>query len=398
MENKLSKLNKIEELLSRGVEEVIDKSHLENKLKSGKQLRIKLGIDPTSPNIHLGRSIPLLKLRDFQELGHKIIFIIGDFTGLIGDASDKDSERPILSEDTVNENLKTYIEQAAKIIDINTAEIYRNSEWLGSLGYLEIGRQADAFSLNEFSSRENIDRRMIEGKRVALREVFYPLMQGYDSVKVMADVEIGGTDQRFNLLTGRDMQRLYKQEPQDIVTNPIIEGLDGRKMSSSFGNTVNLFDTPGDMFGKIMSLKDEFIIKYFILLTRIDMEIINGYEESLKNGINPRDIKMKLAHQIVTMYHNHEFANLAQLNWEKTFSDKKIPDVIQTIKVDKGAILIDLLVTYKLVKSKTDARRLFEEGAIKNLNDNSKINDSQVKVTEPLVLKIGKKTFLKIDF
>ncbi|KKP79958.1 MAG: Tyrosyl-tRNA synthetase [Parcubacteria group bacterium GW2011_GWB1_35_5] len=397
MEHKLSKFNKIEELLSRGVEEVIDKAHLENKLKSGKQLRIKLGIDPTSPNIHLGRSIPLLKLRDFQKLGHKIIFIIGDFTGLIGDASDKDSERPILSEDTVNENLKTYIEQAAKIIDINTAEIYRNSEWLGGLGYLEIGRQADAFSLNEFSSRENIDRRMTEGKRVALREVFYPLMQGYDSVKVRADVEIGGTDQRFNLLTGRDMQRLYKQEPQDIVTNPIIEGLDGRKMSSSFGNSVNLFDTPDDMFGKIMSLKDEFIIKYFILLTRIDLKIINNYEESLKNGTNPRDIKMKLAHQIVVMYHNNEFANLAQSNWEKTFSDKKIPDVIQTIKVNKGVILVDVLVEHSLVKSKTDARRLFEEGAIKNLDDGSKINDSKIKVMEPLVLKIGKKTFIKIS-
>ncbi len=398
MENKALKLNKIKELLSRGVEEIIDRSHLEDKLKSGKQLRIKLGIDPTSPNIHLGRSIPLLKLKDFQELGHKIIFIIGDFTGLIGDASDKDSERPILSEDTINENLKTYIEQASKIININTAEIYRNSEWLGGLGYLEIGRQADAFSLNEFSSRENIDRRMTQGKRVALREVFYPLMQGYDSVKVRADVEIGGTDQRFNLLTGRDMQRLYKQEPQDIITNPIIEGLDGRKMSSSFGNTVNLFDTPDDMFGKIMSLKDEFIIKYFILLTRIDLEIINDYEESLKNGTNPRDIKMKLAYQIVDMYHNTELANLAQLNWKKTFSDKKVPDVIRTIKVDRGAILIDVLVTHNLVKSKTDARRLFKEGAIKNLKDNSKINDSQIKVTEPLVLKIGKKTFLGIDF
>ena len=365
---------------------------------SGKQLRIKLGIDPTSPNIHLGRSIPLLKLRDFQELGHKIIFIIGDFTGLIGDASDKDSERPILSEDTVNENLKTYIEQAAKIIDISSAEIYKNSEWLGKLGYLEIGRQADAFSLNEFSSRENIDRRMVEGKRVSLREVLYPLMQGYDSVKVMADVEIGGTDQRFNLLAGRDVQRLYNQEPQDIVTNPLIEGLDGRKMSSSFGNTVNLFDTPDDMFGKIMSLNDDFIIKYFILLTRIDLEKINEYETSLKNGTNPRDIKIKLAHQIVGMYHNFDLANSAQLNWEKTFSDKKIPDAVQIIVVDKGAKLIDVLVTHNLIKSKTDARRLFEEGAIKNLNDNSKINDSQVKVTEPLVLKIGKKTFLRIDF
>lgn len=398
MKNNLSKLNKIEELLSRGVEEIIDKPHLENKLKSGKQLRIKLGIDPTSPNIHLGRSIPLLKLRDFQELGHKIIFIIGDFTGLIGDSSDKNSERPMLSEDIVKQNLKTYTEQAAKIININTAEIYHNSEWLGKLGYLEIGRQAGIFSLNEFSSRENIDRRLKDGKRVSVRELLYPLMQGYDSVKVKADVEIGGTDQRFNLLAGRDVQRFYDQEPQDILTNPLIEGLDGRKMSSSFGNTVNLFDTPDDMFGKIMSLKDDFIIKYFTLITRIDMQTIGEYEKSLDMGTNPRDIKKKLAHEIIVMYHNREYADLAQSNWEKIFSEKKVPEIMQEIMVEKGVMLIDVLITYDLVKSKTSARRLFEDGAIRNLSDDSKITDLQTKVIQPLVLKIGKKTFLKISF
>jgi tyrosyl-tRNA synthetase len=397
MKNTSSKLNKIEELLSRGVEEVINRSSLENKLKTGKQLRIKLGIDPTSPNIHLGRSIPLLKLRDFQELGHKIIFIIGDFTGLIGDSSDKDSERPILSESVVEQNLKTYIEQAAKIIDIKTTEIYRNSEWLSKLGYLEIGRQADIFSLNEFSSRENIDRRMVEGKRVSLREVLYPLMQGYDSVKVKADVEIGGTDQRFNLLAGRDVQRFYNQEPQDILTNPLIEGLDGRKMSSSFGNTVNLFDAPDDMFGKIMSLKDEFIIRYFTLITRVDMQIINEYEKKLSTGTNPRDIKKKLAYEIVSMYHSHGAADLAQLNWEKTFSEKKAPEIMQEIKVKEGTMLIDVLIIHGLVKSKNNARRLFEEGAIKDLNNNSKINDLQTRIMKSLVLKIGKKTFIKIS-
>ena len=398
MKNNLPKLNKIEELLSRGVEEIIDKSHFENKLKSGKQLRIKLGIDPTSPDIHLGRSIPLLKLRDFQELGHKIIFIIGDFTGLIGDSSDKNSERPMLSEDIIKQNLKTYIEQAAKIIDINTTEIYHNSEWLSKLGYLEIGRQAGIFSLNEFSSRENINRRLKEGKRVSVRELLYPLMQGYDSVKVKADVEIGGTDQRFNLLAGRDVQRFYNQEPQDILTNPLIEGLDGRKMSSSFGNTVNLFDTPDDMFGKIMSLKDNFIIKYFILVTRVDIQTIGEYEKSLNTGTNPRDIKKKLAHEIIVMYHNREFADLAQSNWEKTFSDKKVPEIMQEIMVEKGVMLIDVLVTYDLVKSKTSARRLFEDGAIRNLSDDSKIADLQTKVIKPLVLKIGKKIFVKINF
>lgn len=294
---------KIKELLTRGVDEVLDQKHLEEKLNSGKQLRIKLGIDPTSPNIHLGRSIPLLKLKDFQDLGHKVVFIIGDFTGLIGDTSDKDSERPMLTEEDVKKNLETYIEQAGKIINIDDAEIHYNSKWLGELKYMDIGKQADAFSLNEFISRTNIAKRLKEGKRVSLRELLYPLMQGYDSKEIEADVELGGTDQRFNILTGRDIQRLYGQEPQDVITNPLVEGTDGRKMSSSFGNTINLMDTPNNMFGKIMSVNDDLIIKYFTLFTRIDVDIINGYEEELKGDVNPRDIKIKLGHEVVRMYH-----------------------------------------------------------------------------------------------
>lgn len=397
MKNTNSNNKKIDELLSRGVEEIIDKSHLEEKLKSGKQLRVKLGIDPTSPNIHLGRSIPLLKLRDFQEMGHKIILIIGDFTGVIGDTSDKDSERPMLQKESVEKNLKTYIKQASKIINTGTAEIYHNSEWLEKLNYLDIGRQADAFSLNEFISRENIDRRLREGKRISLRELLYPLMQGYDSVKVNADVEIGGTDQRFNLLAGRDMQRLYGQEPQDILTNPLIEGLDGRKMSSSFENTVNLFDTPEDMFGKIMSLKDDFIIKYFTLLTRVGMGTVGEYEKSLHDGMNPRDIKMKLALEIVQAYHGLDSAKAAQSNWEKTFSKKEIPEIMPEIKVIKDSLLLDILVERRFIESKTQGRRLFEKGAIKDLDSGSKITNFQTKVTTPLNLKIGKKIFVKIS-
>lgn len=395
MKKNLSKSNKIEELLNRGVEEIIDRSNLENKLKSGKQLRIKLGIDPTSPNIHLGRSIPLLKLRDFQELGHKIILIIGDFTGLIGDTSDKDSERPMLSEETVKENLQTYIKQAAKIINIDTAEIYHNSKWLGGLGYMEIGRQADVFSLSEFISRENISRRLNEGKRISLRELLYPLMQGYDSVEVRADVEIGGTDQRFNLLAGRDVQRLYNQEPQDIITNPLIEGLDGRKMSSSFGNTINLFDTPNNMFGKIMSLKDDLIIKYFILLTRVEMKTINEHKTHLhlKDGVNPRDIKMKLAFEIVRMFHSKEDADNARDYFIKTFTQKEIPSNIPQFKPTAYNIVL-ILVESKLVSSKSEARRILDHGGVK-------INGKVVKeinyvVPSGSVLQKGKIKFIEI--
>jgi tyrosyl-tRNA synthetase len=384
---------KIKELLERGVEEIIDKENLEKKLKSGKKLRIKLGIDPTSPNLHLGRSIPLLKLRDFQELGHQIVFIVGDFTGVIGDTSDKESERPMLEQEVIEENLKTYKEQAGKIIDLTKAEVHRNSEWLGKLGYAEIGKQADAFSLNHFASRENISKRMGAGKRVSLRELLYPLMQGYDSVAIEADVEIGGTDQRFNLLAGRDLQKLYNQEQQDIITNPLIEGLDGRKMSSSIGNTINFLDTPNDMFGKTMSLKDDLIIKYFILFTRVDMEEVGKYQKEIEDGTNPRDIKIKLAHEIVRFYHSEEEAEKAEEYFVKTFSEKEVPTDIPEIKPDQYDI-VSVLTESNLVSSKSEARRVLSQKGVKV--NGEVVQEIDYIVEKNSVVQKGKINFLKI--
>lgn len=393
MGKKVSKSDKINELLTRGVEEIIDRSHFEKKLKRGTSLRIKLGIDPTSQNIHLGRSIPLLKLRDFQELGHQVILIIGDFTGVIGDTSDKESERPMLSENTVKENFKTYVAQASKILDTRSCEIYHNSKWLGKLGYMDISRQANMFSLNEFISRENISRRLQAGRRVSLRELLYPLMQGYDSVHVKADVEIGGTDQRFNLLAGRDMQRLYSQEPQDIITSPLIEGLDGRKMSSSFGNTINISDTPNNIFGKIMSLHDELIIRYFILLTRVDMAIINEYEHGLRAGDNPRDVKIKLAREIVRMYHSGEDARRAEEYFVRTFSQKETPKNVPQYTPHNYDI-ISVLVETKLTPSKSEARRAIEQGGVKI--DGVVIHDIHFMVPQGSVVQKGKIKFIAI--
>lgn len=383
----------IDELLKRGVDEVIDLKNLEEKLSSGKELRVKLGIDPTSPNIHLGRSIPLLKLKDFQDLGHKIVFIIGDFTGLIGDTSDKDSERPMLTEEDVKKNLETYIEQAGKIIDIDKAEIHYNSKWLKGLNYMDIGRQADAFSLNEFISRTNIAKRLNEGKRVSLRELLYPLMQGYDSKEIEADVELGGTDQRFNILTGRDIQRLYGQEPQDIITNPLIEGTDGRKMSSSFGNTINLMDAPNDMFGKIMSVHDELMIKYFTLFTRVDMDTIEGYEVELKNDTNPRDIKIKLGHEVVRMYHGQEEADKAVEYFVNTFTKHKTPENIPEFKAENYDI-ISVLVESELCSSKSEARRTIEQSGVK-VNE-IVVEDVKQIVESGDVVQKGKIHFIKI--
>jgi len=277
---------KIDNLLTRGVFEVIDLGHLKKKLLSGKKLRVKLGIDPTSPNLHIGRSIPILKLRDFQELGHQVVFIVGDFTGTIGDTSDKESERPALSDEQVKVNVKTYIEQVGRILDVDKTEVRYNSEWLRKLDYKEVCRQADIFSLAEFIARKNIKQRLRAENRISLRELIYPLMQGYDSVAVKADVELGGTDQRFNLLAGRKMQSFYKQKPQDIMTNILIDGLDGRKMSSSWGNVIDFLDSPKEMFGKVMSMDDQMIIPYFEHCTRIPMQKVKEFEDQLKNGKN----------------------------------------------------------------------------------------------------------------
>ena len=379
--------------MARGVEEIIDRPSLEKRLASGKTLRVKHGIDPTSPNIHLGRSIPLLKLRDFQELGHKIVLIIGDFTGLIGDTSDKDSERPMLDEATVKANLRTYIEQASKILDTDAAEIRYNSEWLAPLGYGEIGKQADAFSVNAFIQRENIRKRLDDGKRVSLREVLYPIMQGYDSVAVKADVELGGTDQRFNLLAGRELQRLYKTDPQDIVMGPLIEGFDGRKMSSSYGNTVNFMDEPNDMFGKMMSTHDDLIIKYFTLLTRVPMDAVRDYEADLKRGANPRDVKVRLAHEIVRMYHGDKDADGAEEYFKKTFTEHEIPKDIPEFKA-KERDVVSVLVDSKLVSSKSEARRAIEQKGVKI--DGATVEDPKIKVEKGSVLQKGKIKFIRI--
>ncbi len=384
---------KIQELLSRGVDEVIDKEHLEKRLLLGKMLRVKLGIDPTSPNLHLGRSVPLLKLRDFQELGHKVIFIVGDATGVIGDTSDKDAERPMLDTKTIKANLKSYKEQISKILDIQKVEFVFNSTWLNKLGYKEIGEHAEQFGLGEFIARDNIRKRLDAGKRVSLREILYPLMQGYDSVAVESDVELGGTDQRFNLLTGRTLQKHFGQEPQDILMNPLVEGLDGRKMSSSWGNTINFTDEPNDMYGKVMSVNDGLIIKYFEYFTRVPMDDVSKIETDIKNGANPKDAKMKLAHEIVQMYHSEKDADVAEEYFVNTFSNKVTPNEIEQLKPSAYDI-VTILIEAGFCKSKTDARRQINGKGVKV--NGEKVADDSVEVKNGDVVQKGKRFFVKI--
>lgn len=371
---------KVEELLTRGVAEVIVKDNLRKKLISGKCLRIKLGIDPTSPDLHLGRAVPLLKLRDFQALGHQIVFIVGDFTAVIGDTSDKDSERPMLSRETIAHNQKTYIDQIGKLINLSSAEFRYNSEWLKPLTYREVGEHADLFSVSDFIAREVIRRRLDEGKRVSLREVLYPLMQGYDSVKVQADVELGGTDQKFNLLAGRTLQEHYGQQPQNVVMNPLIDGLDGRKMSSSWGNTITLTSSPADMYGKVMSIVDKQVPTYFELCTRVPMSEIR---EILKG--HPKEAKMRLAREIVALYHGEDAAQKAQSGFMK-------PDDAPVAVVSRGKKLRDLTDT--LGVSMSELRRLVDAGAIEIVSGQKIISiDTELQNS---TLKIGKHRFLKI--
>src|SRR3990167_251133 len=373
----------VDELLSRGVSEVIVKEDLKKRLLSGERLRIKLGIDPTSPDLHIGRSIPLLKLRDFQQLGHKIVLIVGDFTAVIGDTSDKDGERPMLAADVIEKNKKSYFEQAGKILDLGQVEMRYNSEWLSKLNYREIGEHADLFSVADFIARDNIARRLSAGKRVSLRELLYPLMQGYDSVAIKADVELGGTDQKFNVLAGRPMQQHFKQEPQNVILNPLIDGLDGTKMSSSKGNVITLTATPSDMYGKVMSMRSEQIRPYLELCTRTPMSEI----ESVMNG-HPKETKMTLAYTMVEMYHSKEAAQKAAAGFMK-------PNDAPELRLPAGATARSL--AEPLHVSMSELRRLIEAGAIEEVG--GKVVEVVEGMDVPLkdgTYKIGKHRFFKI--
>lgn len=387
--------DKIQDLLTRGVEEIFIKEDLEKKLFSGEKLRIKLGIDPTSPYIHLGRAVTLRKLKAFQDLGHHIVLIIGDYTAKIGDPSDKLDKRPMLTDEQIKNNLKKYLEQISLILDIKKVEVRYNSEWLKKMNFFEIGKLLECFTVQQMSKRRNFKERLDAGIDIFMVEFLYPALQGYDSVEVEADVEIGGFDQLFNLKAGRIVQKRYGKKEQDIMTLSMLEGTDGRKMSSSWGNIISLLDKPEDMFGKIMSLKDELITKYFLLATDMSFSEISKIEKSLKEGENPMVYKKRLGREIVTLYHNENKALKAEENWEKTFSKKEIPEEVEEIKIQKNTLLVDAMVNSKIVSSKSEFRRLIEGGAITRLEDNKKIEDFNQK-SEEGVYRVGKKRFVKI--
>lgn len=389
---------KIEELLTRGVEEIIEKDHLRATLLSGKKIRVKFGIDPTMPDLHIGHSVPLRKLRQFQDMGHTAVLIIGDTTAMIGDPSGRSETRKMLSEEEVKNNFKNYLKQADKIVDIKKAEIHYNSEWLDKNAFI-ILELSKAGSLQQILHRSDFKKRIDNNQDITVLEMLYPLMQGYDSVAIKADLELGGTDQKFNLLMGRRVQRFYKMAEQDVLTVPLLEGIDGiKKMSKSLGNYIALDEKPNDMFGKIMSIPDNLIIKYMKLCTDIRLDEINSIEDSLNNQkINPRDMKIKIAREIITMYHSKTEADKAEENFSNTFQKKEIPEEMEEIKATVEELLSEVLVKNKILSSKGQWRRLIAGNAIHDLEKNKNIADQNIKISENLILKIGKKRFIKIS-
>ena len=387
---------RIDEVLNRGVEDIFIKEDLKKQLLSGKKLRVKLGIDPTSPFIHLGRAVTLLKLKAFQNLGHHIVFIIGDYTAKIGDPSDKLEKRPMLTDQQIKSNLKKYLEQVALILDMKDVEVRYNSEWLKKMNFFEIGQLLECFTVQQMSKRRNFKDRLDAGTDIFLVEFLYPALQGYDSVMVKADVEIGGFDQLFNLKAGRTVQKRYGQKEQDIMVLSMLEGTDGRKMSSSWGNIISVIDKPDEMFGKIMSVKDELITKYFLLTTDLEVSKIKEIEKSLETGENPMNFKKMLGRELVSFYHGEKKAKAAEENFVNTFQKKEIPEKMEEINVSLGESLGDVLVQNKILFSKGEWRRLVEGKGAHDLDSNESISDSNLKISKNLTLKIGKKRFLKI--
>lgn len=389
----------IKTLLGRGTVDVTVRENIIKKLEAGKKLRIKFGIDPTGSALHIGHAVPLKKLRQFQDAGHTAILLIGDYTARIGDPTGKSETRTMLSEEDIQKNMKTYIEQASKVLNTDKLEIRYNSEWFGKLNMGEILEMVAKRSVQQMLHRSDFKNRFEKGEEISLTEFIYPVMQGFDSVMLESDIEIGGTDQLFNLLVGRDMQKGYdKKIVQDIITVPILEGTDGvEKMSKSFNNFIGLTESPKEIFGKTMSIPDELIIKYFELATNVSLEEIEEISNLLKSGENPKNVKMRLGKELVTLYHDAESGEKAAEEFNQIFKDKGVPQDIETLSLKQNEWnIVDLIIEAKFAESKGEARRLIDGGGVR-IND-EKIADTaqQINISEETILQVGKRKFIKL--
>jgi len=386
-------------VIGRGAEEIIPQAELVEKLKKGQPLTIKAGFDPTAPDLHLGHTVLINKLRQFQDLGHNVVFLIGDFTGMIGDPTGKSATRPPLTEEDVAQNAKTYKEQVFKILDESKTQVRFNSEWMGKMSAADMIKLSAQNTVARMLERDDFKKRYAANQSIAIHEFLYPLVQGYDSVALEADVELGGTDQKFNLLMGRELQRVYGKSQQCVLTMPLLEGLDGvKKMSKSLNNYIGITDAPNDMFGKLMSVSDELMWRYFELLSFRPLEEIEGFKSEIAAGKNPRDIKFLLCDEIITRFHSADAAVQAQADFIQRFQKNAIPDDMPevSLSLDEGLPIGTLIKEAGLCPSTSEAMRMVKQGAVKI--DGEKVSDPKVRIEldEDFVLQVGKRKFARI--
>ncbi|MEJ5304342.1 MAG: tyrosine--tRNA ligase [Ignavibacteria bacterium] len=404
MKAKFPPLNEQLDLIQRGTEEIIPIEELEIKIKrsieTGIPLNIKLGADPSRPDLHLGHTVVLKKLRHFQDLGHQAILIIGDFTGMIGDPTGRSKTRPPLTLEETREFGKTYFEQASKVIDGKKAKIVYNSEWLAKMTFEDVIKLASKYTVARMLERDDFEKRYKNGEPISIHEFLYPLAQAMDSVAIKADVELGGTDQKFNLLVGRDIQREYGQEPQVILTMPILPGTDGiEKMSKSLDNYIGISEPPEEIYGKTMSIPDSLIYTYFELVTDVSKEELMKIKQQLSDpSINPRDLKRKLARTIVEQYYSKEAAHQAEENFDKIFVRKEIPEEVNEVFIDKASAsnIISLLRAVGAAPSNSEARRLVEQGGVSINGEKISNVNAQLQIQNESILKVGKRKFYKL--
>lgn len=388
-------------IIQKGVAEIINVEELEQKLiksqKENKPLIVKLGLDPSAPDIHLGHAVVLRKIKQLQDLGHKAIIIIGDFTGMIGDPTGKSKARKQLTREQVIENAKTYEKQIFKVLDREKTEVRFNSEWLGKLNFRDVIELASKLTVARMLEREDFKNRFNNQISIGIHEFFYPLMQAYDSIELKADIELGGTDQRFNILMGRTMQKEYNQESQIAMFMPILEGIDGEeKMSKSLGNYIGINESAEDIYSKVMQIPDELIIKYYELATDIHPDEIDKIKAILQNNeVNPRDIKMKLAKEIVKLYHGDEAALAAEAHFKSVFQNNEIPEDIPAVDLKTNENIIDIVVKSKLVSSKSEAKRLVLQGGIK-INGEKVLDFENTSLKNEDIIQVGKRKFVKV--
>lgn len=383
-------------VFERGTDEILPLDELKKKLAKNKPLRIKAGFDPTAPDLHLGHTVLINKLKQLQDLGHEILFLIGDFTGMIGDPTGKSATRPPLTQEQVIENAQSYQNQVFKILDKDKTTVVFNSEWMSKMSSADMIKLASQQTVARMLERDDFSKRYKSGKSISIHEFLYPLIQGYDSVALESDVELGGTDQKFNLLMGRELQKQADMEQQVILTMPILEGLDGvQKMSKSLDNYIGIDDAPDDMFGKIMSVSDDLMWRYLELLSFETLETIASWKTEVENGENPRNIKFRLAEEIITRFHNNDAAKQAQKNFINRFAKNKVPDEMPEFNFDAGIKIANLLKDAGLVNSTSDAFRMIKEGAAKI--EGEKISDRNlVPESGTAVYQVGKRKFARV--